>query len=459
MSSVVWALDLAPAVELKKRISMAAFFTGLTVYLEGIVACVLVTEHQLSPSALLPIVPVLVAQLVVIRRPAQRLLRGRLVRSYRVHLLLALAFIGLLWLGAPAGEPRVISVVMGALVVVLPSWPAVRAMRTAKSLRPQLDSVVDPRVLLTCVSFDPMQTMAVKLRSLGGERVRWAAPVVLAGLAMAATAAALALLLRAFGVNAPGSGIAQASTVVAMWTFYRAMRHAKLRASELRARDARPPVLVLRQFGDDTLRSGWLGPATFEHSIAGDLNRVGPTISVGRPGERLQPLGASRDYLTDADWKRVVGALIEDAGVIVFVLGDSESLAWEFRTTVAVRGTRRTLILVPPLRKRVDLERRWEGFARATADSLGAGLPRTLPLKPVLAVFFAGEDAVMIVSRERLARRWWGGARTQPDYRLVLRLFECLLPENITSIRALEAFVNRHLPILGLSGSEPVSIR
>ena len=49
---------------------------------------------------------------------------------------------------------------------------------------------------------------------------------------------------------------------------------------------------------------------SFEHFFTRELDRIGPTISVGRPGERLAPLGASRDYLDSPDWKSAVGTPI-----------------------------------------------------------------------------------------------------------------------------------------------------
>jgi len=75
-------LGLAPAIALQRRISRAAFFTGLMIYLEGAVTLVMLREMALSVAALLPIVLVMGAQAVLIRRPASLLVRGRLVASY-----------------------------------------------------------------------------------------------------------------------------------------------------------------------------------------------------------------------------------------------------------------------------------------------------------------------------------------------------------------------------------------
>ena len=180
----------------------------------------------------------------------------------------------------------------------------------------------------------------------------------------------------------PASPVTQAATLAAVFVFYIGMRRMKLSATQLRARDRRAPVLILRQFGDDFLESGKMslgGAPTFEHFVAAEINRIGPVVAIGRPGERLQPLGASRDYLTDSDWQRAVTTTIEDAALLVFVLGDSENLLWEFRKAIETHGKRRTLIIVPPLRDRTDLARRWSGFVRASADLLGAGFRASCP--------------------------------------------------------------------------------
>src|SRR5262245_12278836 len=140
---------------------------------------------------------------------------------------------------------------------------------------------------------------------------------------------------------------------------------------------------------------------TFEHFVATELNRIGPVVAIGRPGERLQPLGASRDYLEGSDWQRNVRAVIAEAALVMLVLGDSESVLWEFRTTLETRGKAHALILVPPLSDRAELSRRWARFVEASADLLGTLFPRRLPDRTVLAIAFFGEDAIIAVNDER----------------------------------------------------------
>jgi hypothetical protein len=424
-----------------------AVFTGLGVYLEAILALVFVTEQLLSLSALIAIVVILIAQLFLIFRPVRLLLRGRLVRAYQTYLALFPAFTVAVWLGISDDEHRLPAVVLATLLVIPATWVAVRTMRTARDMRPVLASLKDDSVLEEALSFSMTEWFRIRLRSVGGDRRRWAAPAVAAVVVFAGTTATLALLARVIGVN-PSAPVAQIAGLLAVFVFYRGMRLAKLNAAQLRERDRRAPVLILRQFRDDFLESGKMsfgGTPTFEHFVAAELNRVGPVVAIGRPGERVQPLGAARDYLDNVDWRGPVGTTMVDAALVVLILGDSESVLWEFRTAIETRGKMRTLIVVPPLPDRSELGSRWTRFAKASADILGPGFPGELPAKRVLAVAFTGEDAVMIVNDERPRRRAMF-LRGHSDYRLMFRLFERLLRQDVTSPDTLDVFLKRAMP-------------
>jgi hypothetical protein len=432
-------LDLTPAIELKKRLTSGAFCSGLMIYLEGIAAFVLLTERALHPPFLVPIAAVLGAHVLLIRKPARLLVRGRLPQSYAASLLLALLFITIVAAGSRAGEQRQSGALLASVVVVGTAWPVVSAIRSARAVGAQLHSA-DPSVLTACLSFDVRTAIATRVRSFGGGRTRWAAPFFAAFAASVGTLIALGLLQQALGLRL-GALIGQAAGLAGLWTFYRAMRHAKLRASELRARDARKPVLILREFADDALGAARFDQGrSFEHFFTAELDRIGPTISVGRPGERLAPLGASRDYLDGADWKHAVGTMIEQSALAVFVLGASENLLWEFRQTIAAGGRQRTLVIVPPLPDRDELQRRWRRFVEATGDIIGSALPSELPGVRVLAFFFAGDDVVMFVARNKGRSQPWF-AKAPGDYRLALRLFEWLRRQRAASGREVDRLV------------------
>ena len=66
-------VDLGPLVRLQKQLWRGAFFTGLGVYLEAILAFVLATEQSLSPASIVVIVAILIAQLRLVWHPARQL--------------------------------------------------------------------------------------------------------------------------------------------------------------------------------------------------------------------------------------------------------------------------------------------------------------------------------------------------------------------------------------------------
>jgi hypothetical protein len=273
-------LDLGPAIALQKRLSSGALFTGAMVYLEGIVVLVLVTETRFSPPFLIPVAAVMAAQTVLVREPVRLLVRGRLVASYVAFLLLAGAYVALAALGSRSGDERSVAALLSALVVGATAWPVISTIRAARASSASVRRVANPAVLHACLSFEVQSTISRRLRAFGGEHKRWATPFAVALASGAACLIALALVQQMLGLKL-GALIGQAAGLAAMWAFYRTMRHTKPRAGELRAKDARPPVLILREFGDDALGAARLNPGrSFEHlSAAGES-----CVSAGRRG-------------------------------------------------------------------------------------------------------------------------------------------------------------------------------
>ncbi|MEJ2455842.1 MAG: hypothetical protein P8103_17030 [Candidatus Thiodiazotropha sp.] len=117
------------------------------------------------------------------------------------------------------------------------------------------------------------------------------------------------------------------------------------RARQLRAgvgttdalNDTRAPVLYLRTFSDDAkladapelARINPLVVSTREENLVEALQGIGPVIAVGRPGESLPPLGAERIYIDDNAWQQKVIDLMQNAGLVVLMLGKGGGLWWE----------------------------------------------------------------------------------------------------------------------------------
>src|SRR5262249_33611427 len=91
-------------------------------------------------------------------------------------------------------------------------------------------------------------------------------------------------------------------------------------------RDGGPaPVVYLRSFQDDDPRGG---EAT-ERELGSIFATLGPVVAIGRPGEGLPPLGATRVYVDNDRWQTVAADLIGRAGAIIFRVGATAGLRWE----------------------------------------------------------------------------------------------------------------------------------
>jgi hypothetical protein len=99
-------------------------------------------------------------------------------------------------------------------------------------------------------------------------------------------------------------------------------------------KDKRPPALYLRSFGDDQLsdpsaRPYQLAIDSYEDRATRALNRIGPPIAIGKPGEETLHPGAARIYVQDNDWQQAVMYFMRCSAVVVLVVGKSPGIRWE----------------------------------------------------------------------------------------------------------------------------------
>jgi hypothetical protein len=121
-------------------------------------------------------------------------------------------------------------------------------------------------------------------------------------------------------------------------------------AEQLLASDPRPPVVYLRSFEADSeihlspdgfwnklAKSSFGYAVTFspEQELAEVLNRVGPVIAIGKPGEPLPELGAARLYVGDADWKAKVIDMMAQSRLVIIRAGSTSNLQWEIEQAIA----------------------------------------------------------------------------------------------------------------------------
>jgi hypothetical protein len=163
-------------------------------------------------------------------------------------------------------------------------------------------------------------------------------------------------------------------------------------ATELLRQDQRSPVVYLRPFRDDGFpmaRSTWrrelfllqaLTGDTREQVLARTAREVGPFIALGRPGETLPELGASRLYVAEDDWRLVVQDLLSRAALVIVQAGDTPSLRWELGEVVGhVRPDASLLFLPRPLSTEKARQNWYAAFACWAEPLMPDVLPTAIP--------------------------------------------------------------------------------
>jgi hypothetical protein len=155
-------------------------------------------------------------------------------------------------------------------------------------------------------------------------------------------------------------------------------------ASERKAKDARPVVLLLRAFKSDReiAEDNWLrqrsligiliGRETFEEEMARILEDLGPTVALGQSREILPTFGFAKDYADDYNWREIFTRYLEEAGWVVIILHHiTANLTFEIRESLSFKYCAKILLVPPPVRCRTESWYR----AYESVRSINANLP------------------------------------------------------------------------------------
>jgi hypothetical protein len=196
------------------------------------------------------------------------------------------------------------------------------------------------------------------------------------------------------------------------YLYRRARRNALIPAIELNRKNARPPVLYLRSFADDKLKMRArpvngrsfiesIFAISFEEVVTDHFWRYGPVVAIGKPGDKLPPLGAARDYVSNDSWKQKVEGLMQEASIIVVVIGRTGGLAWEINRVVELGFTSKLVILIPPTKIK-DLTQRWNNFIQLVPHIGQLTMPQKIDLVHTRAITFpTNQTASFITSQSR----------------------------------------------------------
>jgi hypothetical protein len=162
------------------------------------------------------------------------------------------------------------------------------------------------------------------------------------------------------------------------------------RALARRTENFRAPVVYLRSFTTDKHLSRrpraigrLLSTRTEEEQLVEALRDMGPVVAIGRPGERLPRLGATRIYIEDADWQQQVLSWFERAALVVIHVPPfpTQGVVWEIE---------RSLSHVPLSRLTFLISRESNGMEWLAGKIQEHGLtisnPQKLPRGPYRAV-------------------------------------------------------------------------
>lgn len=159
-------------------------------------------------------------------------------------------------------------------------------------------------------------------------------------------------------------------------------KHEARSADDVMRSDPRPPVVYLRSFAIDDqvlVTTGGAGSRvaamlTYTASVSPEqemafiLDRIGPVIAIGKPGERLPELGAARLYVGNDEWQQVVGSWIDSAALVVLRAGETEGLWWEVTQAIKRCPPRRVVIVM------LGAAGSLPGFERRFTETFGAPL-------------------------------------------------------------------------------------
>lgn len=129
------------------------------------------------------------------------------------------------------------------------------------------------------------------------------------------------------------------------------------KGEDLLKEDTRPPVLYLRSFNNDNLKND-SGKIKFlnvltpldppdEVDLCRFLFTYGPVIAIGKPGEEIPPLGASRMYAGE-NWKEKICVLMDQSQYIIILLNNTNGLKWEISEAIRRSLINKTIFIMPP---------------------------------------------------------------------------------------------------------------
>jgi hypothetical protein len=106
--------------------------------------------------------------------------------------------------------------------------------------------------------------------------------------------------------------------------------------------------------------------------LAEEFGPIGPVVAIGRPGEKLPPVGAARTWLSNDDWQARVTDYLGKCRFAVMMIGvikGEDGLAWELRRVLETISLEKLILVMPPVKEK-EAQKRWAGFHERSGGRL-----------------------------------------------------------------------------------------
>jgi hypothetical protein len=187
----------------------------------------------------------------------------------------------------------------------------------------------------------------------------------------------------------------------------------------------KPPVLLLRSFTDDVagippnmLIPRWIRRRKrLEETIGEQLTGAGPFVAIGRPGEQLPQLGASRLYVGDSEWQTVVQSYIRQSELVIVIAGKTHWVQWELANVIRQDRVAELLIVFPRISE-ADRNERWQNLKSAFCDTSWSTAMERVDIARALALFITADRGIVVIKSRKA---------NESDYEAALRVATYLM--------------------------------
>jgi hypothetical protein len=213
-------------------------------------------------------------------------------------------------------------------------------------------------------------------------------------------------------------GLLVAASFLLLRFFWRRVRRP---ATDIMTDASYAPIVFLRSFSDEMakvksrriLNSAIRRSERLEEILVSTVTAFGPTVAIGRPSERIPPLGAMRAYYSDDEWQPAIIDWINRAYLIVVMAGRSTMSLWELNYVLRGALVRKLVLVMPPDRDTATRQRRWAEICRIAEDTQWQQAVKSVRPDQLLALIFLQDGKLLQID---------GDQSYQVDFELATRL-------------------------------------